>query len=108
MIIKKGERMIVFKNTYILDLDILDTQTKYIPNFRLGLMIKQLSESVRADGLNPDRMDEHDEFFIPRDKREERLWQSLRVEAKVQMHRHIKNRINGNWGGKRIKGQKKS
>lgn len=91
---------IIFKKDYNINLDILDTCTKHIKNSRLGLIIKRLSNSIRADGMLPDRMDEHDSFFIPKNDDEKTLWDNLRASAKIQIKSIITGRINGSKGGR--------
>lgn len=93
----------IFKRDYNINLDVLDTCTKHIKNSRLGLIIKRLSNSIRADGMLPDRMDEHDSFFIPKNDDEKTLWDNLRASAKIQIKSIITGRINGSKGGRPIK-----
>lgn len=91
---------IIFKKDYNINLDILDNCARHIKNSRLGLIIKRLSNSIRADGMLPERMDEHDSFFIPKNDDEKTLWDNLRASAKIQIKSIITGRMNGSKGGR--------
>lgn len=47
-----------------------------------------------------ERLDEHDNFFIPKTESEKVLWESLRDSAKAQMNMLITSRENGKKGGR--------
>lgn len=90
----------IFKKTYLLNLDVLNKCCWEIDSKRLGLIIKRLVKSINADCMYVERLDEHDVFFIPKTESEKVLWESLRVSAKAQMNILITSRENGKKGGR--------
>lgn len=92
---------LIFKKNYNLNLDVLNKCIKGgIINSRLGLMIKNLSKSIDADGMNTNQLDQHDLFFIPKNVPERILWENLRESAKIQIKGIERSRTNGKLGGR--------
>lgn len=98
----------IFKKTYLLNLDVLNKCCGEIDSKRLGLMVKRLVKSINADCMYTERLDEHDNFFIPKTESEKVLWESLRDSAKAQMNMLITSRENGKKGGRPVCKEKSS
>jgi hypothetical protein len=92
----------IFKKDYNLNLDVLNKCIKdgKILNSRLGLMLKCLARSINSDCMFSERLDEHDDFFIPKNETEQILWENLRTSAKIQIRSIETNRQNGKMGGR--------
>lgn len=99
----------IFKKDYNLNLDVLNKCIKdsKILNSRLGLMLKCLVRSINSDCIFSERLDEHDDFFIPKNETEQILWENLRTSAKIQIRSIETNRQNGKKGGRPPKEEEK-
>lgn len=99
---------LIFKKDYNLNLDVLNKCIKggKIINSRLGLMLKCLARSINSDCMFLERLDEHDDFFTPKNKTEQILWENLRTSAKIQIRSIETNRQNGKMGGRPKKEEK--
>lgn len=94
-----------FRNKITLDVRILTDCQKKIDKTRFYKLFKMLSQSISADNLHPESMDEHDKYFEPRTEAEKDLWHSCRDLAKNDMINFIKS-TNGGKKSAEIRRQK--
>ena len=95
-----------FRNKITLDVRILTDCQKKIDKTRFYKLFKMFSQSISADNLHPESMDEHDKYFEPRTEAEKDLWHSCRDLAKTDMINFIKS-TNGGKKSAEIRKQKK-
>lgn len=65
---------------------------KNIKKHRISLILRLLSESIAADDIHPDKMDEHDNNFEPENEFEKLLWVHSRELAKEDMKKLLKSK----------------
>lgn len=67
---------------------------KRISKHRRIMLLEHLIDSVVADGDYFDKLDEHDNMFIPQNDYERRVWEDWREMAKADI-RNLKSKIDG-------------
>lgn len=67
---------------------------KHISQHRRIMLLEHLIDSVVADGDYFDKLDEHDNMFIPQNDYERRVWEDWREMAKADI-RNLKSKIDG-------------
>ena len=76
-----------FRNRITIDTRTLTECQKKIDKTRFYKLIKMLNQSVSADSLHPELMEEHDNYFEPRTEPERDFWVSCRELAKEDMQK---------------------
>lgn len=90
----------IFKNRVSFDLRIYGDCKKHIARHRRLSIFENLVESVIADGISPNEMEEHDKMFQPENIHEETFWKSCREIAKTDRKYLINSIENGKKGGR--------
>lgn len=67
-----------FRARFSIDIQAFDEYYKKIPMFRIAKIMKSLANSVKLDGIEPDKLEEHDKLFEPKDENEKKLWLACR------------------------------
>lgn len=84
-----------FRNRITIDTRTLTECQKKIDKTRFYKLIKMLNQSVSADSLHPELMEEHDNYFEPRTEPERDFWVSCRELAKEDMQKLLKSSEGG-------------
>lgn len=84
-----------FRNRITIDTRTLTECQKKIDKTRFYKLIKMLNQSVSADSLHPELMEEHDNYFEPRTEPERDFWYSCRELAKEDMQKLLKSSEGG-------------
>lgn len=90
----------IFKNRVSFDLRIYGDCKKHIARHRRLSIFENLVESVIADGIAPNEMEQHDKMFQPENIHEETFWKSCREIAKTDRKFLINSIENGKKGGR--------
>lgn len=90
----------IFKNRVSFDLRIYGDCKKHIARHRRLAIFESLIESVIADGIQPENVEEHDKIFEPANIHEETFWKSCRDIAKADRKYLLSSIENGKKGGR--------
>lgn len=91
---------LVFKNYFNTDLRIFMQCVKKIDKTRFHKLMRCVGESINADCLHPDSIEENDKMFEPRTQAEKDLWEMYRALAKKDMRALQKACEAGKKGGR--------
>lgn len=86
--------MEIYRNTVRFDMRLYLKSKKHIPKHRRLMLIEHLIDSIDADGIFPEELDGHDNFFEPTNEYEKKLWESCREMAKKDIN-DLKKSIQG-------------
>lgn len=98
--------MEIFKTSVRFDQRLYIKCKKGIDKHRRLMLFEHLINSVEADNIFPDRLDEHDNYFEPTNEYEKRFWDSCREIAKKDMQELIK-KVQGGIKSAEVRKQKK-
>lgn len=98
--------MEIYRNTVRFDIRLYLKSKKHIPKHRRLMLIEHLIDSIDADGLFPEDLEGHDNFFEPTNEYEKKLWESCREMAKKDIN-DLKKSIQGGKKSAEIRKQKK-
>lgn len=91
---------VIIKNRVSIDLRIYGDCKKHIARHRRLAIFESLIESVIADGIQPENVEEHDKIFEPANTHEKILWESCRKIAKSDRKYLLNSIENGKLGGR--------
>ena len=98
--------MEIFKNYVRFDHRLYLKCKSRIVKHRRIMLVEHLIESVEADCMFPEQVEQHDNFFQPANEYEKRLWESCREMAKEDI-KSLQNKSNGGKKSAEIKKQNK-
>lgn len=93
-------------NLFKVDIKLFGECRQHTDKYRIEKIFRMLEKSIMADGLYPERMNEHDDYFEPKNVEERNFWESCRELAKKDLI-DLKNHIEDGKKGGQISAKKR-
>lgn len=92
----------IFRNYARFDIQVFIQYARHIDKYRFEKIFRKLVESIIADSVNSEMVEEHDKMFEPRTDAEKIFWKSCRELAKKDIKILMKAIENGQKGGRPV------